>query len=356
MKILLSSASGIGDFIFLLPVTMALKEKYHKISIDVLVRGTQNNLNLYKEILEYVDKKSIDNIYYYNSKELFHNIKLITQLKLKNYDYGLILRYKNQPFSPWPYRILKISGCKIIALKGYLLNGMRADCYVNVDSEQKHNVDAYFEVLQYFNINKADINKYYFNIFNRTKLEARYNQLRRRKNSEVLILCMGANNVKRKVESKYIENNVKNWPVERWITLANRLVLENKDVILIGGTKEKKELENVKTNLDDKIINLVGKTNIGDSIAVLSGADLVVGCDTGIMHCASALNKKTLMLLGAVCPKQAQGYGKNGHSIYLQKDCSPCYGTDRDLMCKKPVCMLDISVEMVLDKIRMLLS
>lgn len=351
MKFLLSSASGIGDFVFLLPVTFALKEKYPNAQIDVLVRGTEVNLKIYKDILKYVTKNTISNIFYYNSNEILHDIKMLISLKSEKYDYGLVLRYKNQPFSMWPYRILNFVAKDTVALKGYLPNHLDITNFVDTDNSQLHNVEAYFKILNFFEIESSLANKYYFSIFDSDKLEKRYNKLELKATHKIVVLCVGSNNVKRKLKSKYIENDVKNWPIDRWFSLANMLSENGYNIILVGGKQEAKKSKDIDIKLNGKVINLIGKINISDTLAVLNQADLIVGADTGIMHCASALSKKTLMLLGAVSPKQAEGYGDSGFSIYLNKPCAPCYGTNRDLLCVKPICMLDISTKMVFEKI-----
>lgn len=170
-------------------------------------------------------------------------------------------------------------------------------------------------------------------------------------NEEFIVLCVGANKVSFKINGKYKSNDVKNWPIENWIVLANSLNKENIRVVLVGGKNDIKKIIDCKERLDNSILNLVGRMNIAESISILEYAKMVVGCDTGLMHCAASLNKRTLMLLGGITPIQAQGYGKNSESIYLHKQCSPCFGTGKDVFCNDPVCMKEISVENVLERI-----
>jgi len=187
---------------------------------------------------------------------------------------------------------------------------------------------------------------------NKEKIEKTYTQLNLGlSNEEFIVLCVGANKVSFKINGKYKSNDVKNWPIENWIVLANSLNKENIRVVLVGGKNDIKKIIDCKERLDNSILNLVGRMNIAESISILEYAKMVVGCDTGLMHCAASLNKRTLMLLGGITPIQAQGYGKNSESIYLHKQCSPCFGTGKDVFCNDPVCMKEISVENVLERI-----
>ena len=357
MKILLSGGSGIGDLMFALPVAAALKEKFPKSKIGFLIGGTDDSKKILSKILNNQKNSYIDEIYYYNSKELLHCLKLLLKLKAERYSYGLFMRYINQPFSWWPIRIFKFIGCKTVALKGYVPDNAPIDYFIQNINKKIHNVDAYFALLEYFNIQNNNTNKYYFNLFDIDKLRSKYKTLMLHTNNEkILCFCVGANSVKRKVNGIYRENDIKIWPIQKWIELANILSNEGYSVILVGGSKERQMIDRYIQHLNKKVINVVGMTDIEDSLAILSSSDLVIGCDTGLMHCAAALNVYTLMLLGAVDPIQAQGYGDRSYSIYLCKSCSPCYGTGRDLQCKNYECMCEISVTLVYEKIKKILK
>lgn len=360
MRFLLSGGSGIGDLIFTLPLGLALKEKYPNCCVDILFGGNAKLEKVWLEILA-LTNGVIDHIYFYNNKDGIHDLKVLLQLRKNTYDYGLILRYKNQPESIWLKRILRFTGAKLIALKGYAIYNDNADISIDIGKAQLHNVDAYFAVLQYFQIKQTyRKNEYYFRVLNKQKIE-KVKLLGIEEDiiplkKECICLCIGANVVRRKVNGKYLSNDIKTWPAINWLNLANRLSCAGKQVILIGGKQEKEKIAPVQKLLQKNVLNLVDQTNIQESIAIVNKADIVVGCDTGLMHCAAALNIPTLMLLGAVSPAQAQGYGPKGYSVYLSRECSPCYGSGRDLYCAEPACMNEITVDKVYNSILDLLN
>lgn len=89
----------------------------------------------------------------------------------------------------------------------------------------------------------------------------------------------------------------KTWPVEHWSVWANS-ILANSDLnlVLIGSFEEKQTAQEVCQNtlsFEDRIVNLVGETQISDLFPVIKGAELLVGGDSVSMHIAS--------LVGTLC-------------------------------------------------------
>ena len=78
---------------------------------------------------------------------------------------------------------------------------------------------------------------------------------------------------------------------------------------------------------------------------------IVVGADTGLMHCAGALGKSSLTLFGSTNPKEYLPFGKKSHYIYLNLECAPCFGTLNSVMCEQNKCMRLISVDVVYNKV-----
>ena len=120
------------------------------------------------------------------------------------------------------------------------------------------------------------------------------------------------------------------------------------NVILLGGPKEKQELQKKGIVFSqENINNLVGKYAIKQSIAALCLADIVVGADTGLMHCAGALDKPTITLFGCTDYKEYLPYGRKSEYIASSVDCSPCFGSIKAVTCEDKKCMRAITVDMV---------
>src|SRR5258707_4996479 len=89
-----------------------------------------------------------------------------------------------------------------------------------------------------------------------------------------------------------MELTAKRWPLERYRELARRLVHElSAEVILIGGPDDAALNEQLLEGLDvpgGAIINLAGKTSIGQLAAQLERCALFIGNDSNPMHLAAA--------------------------------------------------------------------
>ena len=277
-KFLLNASSGIGDIMFFLPAVLALKETYPDSQIGFLFRGDETTKETVSSILSIAHNK-IDDLQYYNNSNFIHNFKVLLQLKLQKYEYGMILKYDGQSKSVWAALILKLVGCKTIALDGYVKENQYIDNIVPVAKRENiHNVDRCFECLKYFGINSEyNENIYYRRIFNKEKIEKTYTQLNLGlSNEEFIVLCVGANKVSFKINGKYKSNDVKNWPIENWIVLANSLNKENIRVVLVGGKNDIKKIIDCKERLDNSILNLVGRMNIAESISILEYAKIIL--------------------------------------------------------------------------------
>ena len=99
--------------------------------------------------------------------------------------------------------------------------------------------------------------------------------------------------------------------------------------------------------------SLVGKTTIPQAAAVIKGAALLIGVDTGLTHMGIALDIPTICLFGATRP-YLDTQGTSGTVLYHPHDCSPCR---RSPTCGDDfTCMKAISTEEVLQTARKTLA
>jgi len=145
--------------------------------------------------------------------------------------------------------------------------------------------------------------------------------------------------------------DTKIWPLEQWEELG-RLLLENNNcqLIVCGGkaeiTTNKKLEKHLLASGRQNIINLTGKTNLLDLIALFEQAQIVIGADSGPMHLACAVGKsKVIGIYGATPWKRNGPYGKNGHAIALNLDCQPCF--EKKCPLHTLACLKDLSAEKV---------
>ncbi|MEK6529069.1 MAG: glycosyltransferase family 9 protein, partial [Nitrospirota bacterium] len=141
----------------------------------------------------------------------------------------------------------------------------------------------------------------------------------------------------------------KKWPAENFSRLISKLRIQ---CVLAGSSADKDVAQEVIGSSSGSIINLCGKTNLKELVALIAGAKVVVSNDSGPMHIAAALGVPVIALFGPTDPVKTGPYGWQGNKnlkvIRTSISCSPCFKKK----CKEPLCMKNISVEQVFEGIR----
>ena len=142
------------------------------------------------------------------------------------------------------------------------------------------------------------------------------------------------------------------WPTRRFGLLARRLVDEaGACVVLTGGDRERQLAREVAEAAERRLVDLAGKLDLDDLVALLARAAVVVSNDTGPVHLAGALGTPVVALFGPNSPQLYGPLSKGSVSFYAALPCSPCitnfnYKTSR---CRNPVCIQAIEVDPVAD-------
>ena len=121
----------------------------------------------------------------------------------------------------------------------------------------------------------------------------------------------------------------KNWPIQKWIAVITKLsdAFKNISFIIVGDAFETAytaAFENLKR---PNCRVLIGKTSIPEVFNLVAFSSGYIGLDSGIMHMAVVLQKKTLTIFGASNEK-LYGYStldNNDHAIINSSiSCRPC--------------------------------
>jgi lipopolysaccharide heptosyltransferase II len=146
----------------------------------------------------------------------------------------------------------------------------------------------------------------------------------------------------------------KRWPPEMYASLADRLRREaGVRIVLVGSEDERDLCARVASGSD--VVSLAGRLSLGETAAVVSGARLFVGNDSGTTHVSMALDVPTVAIFGPTDPAQ---FDFDRHAlVYEDLACSACsfFGGPR---CRLGHwnCMRAIDVERVLRSARLLLE
>lgn len=155
---------------------------------------------------------------------------------------------------------------------------------------------------------------------------------------------------------------MKRWHPERFSQVADYLISQYQaQVVLVGGPSEKDLADRLVNQVNNLVINLVGKTQLNDLVAIISGFNLLIACDTGPLHIATALGIPTIGLFGPTDPELVAQQGPK--NLIIRKDTeSPIYtpnkvfnrsfaGTNNDPVHPSMLAIEAKDVEKAIDKI-----
>lgn len=144
----------------------------------------------------------------------------------------------------------------------------------------------------------------------------------------------------------------KHWFIDAWQALAPQLQARFGLVpLVLGGPGERAAGDALAA--DARAINLAGQTRIAEAAALIAGAGLVIGVDTGLTHMGIALDRPTVALFGSTCPYTDTRRAK-ARVIWLGLPCSPC--RRRPTCHGRYDCLRNIEVGRVLDEAAQVLS
>jgi heptosyltransferase-1 len=91
----------------------------------------------------------------------------------------------------------------------------------------------------------------------------------------------------------------KHWIEDRWAALAVELRRQNGlPVVLAGGPADRDAADRILAAAPDAIIDLVGKTSLGEAVGVVAESSLVIGVDTALTHAAHGFLRPTICVFG----------------------------------------------------------
>jgi len=150
-----------------------------------------------------------------------------------------------------------------------------------------------------------------------------------------------------------INSRAKRWPAEAYAALADRLIEDRRNVVLIGSKDEIDVTNEVAQRMRHRPVVLTGKTTLDQITAVLGLVDLVVTNDTGPAHIAAALGCPTIVIFGPTNPLTTRPFSPKAEIIRHPPDCAPCMLRDCPIDHR---CMTAITVDEVFEHSHALLK
>lgn len=148
------------------------------------------------------------------------------------------------------------------------------------------------------------------------------------------------------------------WLPERYAQLNDRLQSElGVEVVFTGGPNERDKTARIVSKCKRRPLNVAGKSSLGELMAILDGAKLVVGAQTGPVHLASALQVPVMSISPTKYIKSFRwGPWKVPHLVLTDTSTCPLYCNTYKNSCSAPFCVEAISVQRGFDAARKLLE
>ena len=116
----------------------------------------------------------------------------------------------------------------------------------------------------------------------------------------------------------------KQWPIDKYIELARRLIASGQQVWVFGSRKEQALGEQIADAVQG-VTNLCGKTTLEDAIDLIALCGKVVSNDSGLMHVACATGVSVIAIYGSSSPDYTPPLSGSARIVYQGLECSPCY-------------------------------
>ncbi|MFH1678974.1 MAG: glycosyltransferase family 9 protein [Candidatus Omnitrophota bacterium] len=318
-KILFFTLSNFGDVILTLPLLDALRQDYSDARITVMVGPRPAEV--------FKNNPHIDKLIIYNKyAPLREKIQLFIQLKKEGFDavidlrntlFGALLpvRFKTSPFLRMPAKLRHMKErnlyrlTKALGHKGTWGQARQGSLYISREDENYVNL-----LLQENGIKSED---------------------------RFIII------------SPVTGGTTRRWEEEKFVQLCLKLARDYL-VILIGRKDDANLTRQIKVDCARKIFDFAGLTNLAQLAYLLKKSQLVVVCDTGVLHLASYLNIPIVGLFGPSDERRYGPWSSRFKVVASEVPCRPCRSPD----CKFNTveCMRKISVVQVLDSIDALLK
>lgn len=327
-----------GDILLTTPLLRLLKKKFPECKIHYVTKIEFSELlrnNPYIDVIHFFKESG-------GSSELF---RLKSELQKTQYDVILDLHANLRSIflrHQIPHRALYIF--KKNRLKRFLYIKFRCRWYHHMPSVPVRYLDT-LKDLDIIDDNHGP--EFFLDARLQTIMKEKLDKLGLKKRRLTVCLCPGAGFA------------TKRWPVEYYAQLAKRLCQdENTQIIVLGGNQDI-EMAQTIANKERSCIPLAGQTTLMESACVLELADVVITNDTGLMHLANALKKKTVAIFGPTT-RELGFFPRPAISRVVEKSdlsCRPCSHTGSQRCPKRHFrCMKEIQPESVFSAVMEILK
>ncbi len=353
-KILLINPFGIGDVLFTTPAVHTLKTSFPDAALGYLcnrrsAEALKNNPNLERLFIyerdefEEIKRKSFLSWV----KELF---LFWGRIKKERYDLVIDFSLSSQySFFSWYCGIRNRVGYDFKGRGKFLNNKITLTGY-----NQKHMVEYYGDLLKLIGLElKYKKPELFFSKENQDSIRGILAKEGIAAQDKIVVIAPGAG------KSWGKDAHLKHWPAQNYSALADK-VIENYSakIIIVGDYSEKDIIQNVISGMHHAVLDLSGRTSVGELAALFRGANLLITNDGGPLHMAVAVDTRTVSIFGPVDDLVYGPYPlSDKHRVAKNTiSCRPCYRDFRMFPCaNEQKCIHGLSVEGVFNLVKELI-
>ncbi len=158
------------------------------------------------------------------------------------------------------------------------------------------------------------------------------------------------------------DDALRRWPVESYAALTRALLAAGHEVLLLGGPNdgwaEASFAGLAEAHGPERFTSLIGKLSLPETLAVLDSADVAVTHDTGPLHLAGITGTGIVALFGPTDPHGRLPQRPDAIALWGGETfgCRPCHDGRDYAPCLHNGCIREITPEMVLRAIDVLLN
>jgi heptosyltransferase-2 len=331
-KILIIGPSWVGDMVMAQSLLKLLKQRDPKVVIDVLASAwTFSLLSRMPEVSE-----AIAMPFTHGELKLWQRYQFAKTLRGRGYDQAIVL--------PNSFKAALIPWLANIPLR----TGWLGECRYGVLNDSRRLDKKRYPLMidQYVALGlpkdsplpeKLPYPEFQISAEAQAAVLAKHKPIWRGR--PVLALCAGAE-----------FGPSKRWPEDYYAEVAKQKLAEGWDVWLFGSPKDKPVTDKIMELTDHRCENISGRTELSETIALLSLVSGIVTNDSGLMHVAAALGKPLIAVYGSTSPAFTPPLSKDATVLQLKLDCQPCFKRTCPLQHHR--CMKDIHPEQVLTHIQ----
>lgn len=145
----------------------------------------------------------------------------------------------------------------------------------------------------------------------------------------------------------------KRWPAGHFAELARRAARRfGGSIILVGGPEETSLAKEVLAVSPEQTLDLIGKTDLRQLVAMLACADVMVSNDSGPLHIAAALGRPVVAPYTCTSPLRTGPYGAMRGAVATKVWCAASYLR----RCDRMDCMRELTPDRLWPALELVLS